>query len=90
MADKITKDQVAAIAKQTGENIETLKAYAAQDKDKGAPLVGIAITGLTGAKEMLEGHLKSLPVEAPAPEPTTAAEAAPAEQPAPAAEAPAQ
>jgi hypothetical protein len=84
MSDKITKDQIAAIAEQTAENIEVLKAYAAQDKKKGAPLVGIAITGLTGAKEMLEGHLKSLPVEAPAPATETTVPSAATEQPAPA------
>lgn len=88
MATTVTKDQIAAIAKQAGENIEVLKAYCAQDKDKGAPLVGLAITGFTGAKEMLEGHLKSLPVETPAPETPVATPAA-TEQPAPAAEAPA-
>ena len=64
MPDTVTKEQVAEVAKQCGENIETLKAYAAQDKDTGAPLVGAAITGLTGAMEMLNGHLQSLPAEA--------------------------
>lgn len=64
MPDTVTTEQVAAIAKQVGENIATLKAYAAQDKDTGAPLIGAAITGLTGAMEMLNGHLQSLPDEA--------------------------
>lgn len=68
MADKytpMTPEALAALAKTHETHIGSLKAECANAKD-GAPLLGFAITALTGAKEAIDGHLKNVAAKAKA------------------------
>ena len=59
MENVITADNVGAIVKQHEDHLVALKTYVKQNPEAGA-LVGFAITGITGANEALQGHLKNL------------------------------